>query len=236
MSHLEKLESKMEELSMLKKDLMSCLKTEFAKGIHMMDTKEAGEVVDMIKDLAETEKLCYEAEYYKTVIEAMEEKDEESEKYGYRRSRNSMGRFTLSGGRKGYRPYIDQMPYVEGYLDDPDFEESMRTGYTSGQGGSSGQNRSTDGRSGTYSGGVRRGFTEDSDWDDRGGKAYNEYKNYRRYYTTSHSSSDKAEMEKHMKEHINSTLETMKEMYETAEPELKKKMKSDFTKLVNEMM
>lgn len=217
MSNIEKIESKMEDLKQMKSTLMEHLKVELTKNMTNLDTEEAGEVVDMIKDFAEVEKLCYEAEYYKTVIEAMEEESED--RYGYTRNRDSMGRFTSSNGRKGYRPYVDQMPYIEGYLNDPNFE----------------QNRSTDGRSGTYSGGVRRGFVE-SEWDDKGGKAYNEYKNYRRYYTTSHSDSDKAEMEKYMKEHVKDTLDTMREIYHNAEPELKKKIKSDIAKLVDDMM
>lgn len=233
MSNIEKIESKMEDLKQMKSTLMEHLKVELTKNMTNLDTEEAGEVVDMIKDFAEVEKLCYEAEYYKTVIEAMEEGED---RYGYTRNRDSMGRFTSSNGRKGYHPYVDQMPYIEGYLNDPNFEQNMRQGYTSNQGNNtSNQNSSTDGRSGTYSGGVRRGFTE-SEWDDKGGKAYNEYKNYRRYYTTSHSASDKAEMEKHMKEHVNDTLDTMREIYHNAEPELKKKIKSDIAKLVDDMM
>ena len=36
-----------------------------------MDVKEAGDLADIIKDLAEAEKSCWEAEYYRSVTEAM---------------------------------------------------------------------------------------------------------------------------------------------------------------------
>lgn len=38
-----------------------------------MDVKEVGELIDMVKDLAEAEKCCWEASYYRKVTEAMEE-------------------------------------------------------------------------------------------------------------------------------------------------------------------
>lgn len=44
-------------------------KTIAERGIERVD----GERVDMIKDLAEAEKNCWEAEYYRTVAEAMKE-------------------------------------------------------------------------------------------------------------------------------------------------------------------
>lgn len=40
-------------------------------GIERMDVGEGGMLADMIKDLAQAEKDCMEAEYYRTVIEAM---------------------------------------------------------------------------------------------------------------------------------------------------------------------
>lgn len=68
----------MAKIGELKTELVDCLKSEFAKGLSCIDTKEAGEVTDMIKDLAETERNCYEACYYKSIVEAMEDA-----RYGY---------------------------------------------------------------------------------------------------------------------------------------------------------
>lgn len=56
------------------------------RGIERVD----GEKVDMIKDLAEAEKACWEAEYYRTVAEAMKEG-----KAGY----SSKGGLPAAGGR-----------------------------------------------------------------------------------------------------------------------------------------
>ena len=93
------------------------------KGPERMNVQEAGMLSDQIKDLAEAEKSCWEAEYYRTVTEAMEDGSmgyEDGMDYdgnmgnrglqggsGYRRGRrgyrgqqrDSMGRYT----RRGYR-------------------------------------------------------------------------------------------------------------------------------------
>lgn len=68
--------------------------------------EQMGQIVDMIKDLSEAEKACLEAEYYDTVIDAM---DGESDRYGYPSQGGSGGsRGGSSGsGRSGYRdPYM----------------------------------------------------------------------------------------------------------------------------------
>ena len=64
--------------------------------------EQMGQIIDMIKDLSDAEKACLEAEYYDTVIDAM---DGESDRYGYPgQSGSGDGR---SGNRSGYRdPYM----------------------------------------------------------------------------------------------------------------------------------
>lgn len=68
--------------------------------------EQMGQIIDMIKDLSEAEKACLEAEYYDTVIDAM---DGESDRYGYPGQGGSGGgrggssRNGRSGGRSGYR-------------------------------------------------------------------------------------------------------------------------------------
>lgn len=57
------------------------------RGIERID----GDMVDIVKDLAEAEESCWEAEYYRKVAEAMEGSS------GYSGSRGGM-----SGGRSGY--------------------------------------------------------------------------------------------------------------------------------------
>lgn len=111
---------KMKELAEAKSVLISAFKSQIAN-IESADTKELGEVADMIKDLADAEKNCYEACYYKTVIEAME--DGKEDRYGYSMPRTN---YRMSGsGHMGYKPMIDQEPYINGYLHDPNFKDNM---------------------------------------------------------------------------------------------------------------
>ena len=58
--------------------------------------EQMGQIIDMIKDLAETEKACMEADYYDSVVEAMDGDD----RYGYdpQGGRYEVGR--PSGGRR----------------------------------------------------------------------------------------------------------------------------------------
>ena len=67
--------------------LTKCAEMEFEKGVENVDTKEMGEVVDIIKDLAE-------AMYYRTLVVAMEDSEygEDYDEYG-----------PMEDGRRGYR-------------------------------------------------------------------------------------------------------------------------------------
>ena len=59
--------------------------------------EQMGQIIDMIKDLSEAEKSCLEAEYYDSVIDAMEN----GQRYGYD------GQGGNTGGRQGYHePYM----------------------------------------------------------------------------------------------------------------------------------
>ena len=81
--------------------------------LESLSTDEAGKVVDIIKDLAQTEKYCMESCYYKTVIHAMHEGEG---RYGY------IGRARIDDPRrswkyKQYKPFVDQEPYIFDYMD-----------------------------------------------------------------------------------------------------------------------
>lgn len=67
--------------------LTKCAEMEFEKGVENIDTKEMGDVVDIIKDLAE-------AMYYRTLVVAMEDSEygEDYDEYG-----------PMDDGRRGYR-------------------------------------------------------------------------------------------------------------------------------------
>lgn len=94
--------------------------------------EQMGQIVDMIKDLSEAEKACLEAEYYDTVIDAM---DGGSDRYGY----DSQGG---SGNRPGYREsyMMDDMSRGDGrmgyrdskgrYARNPNRRRMRRSGYS----------------------------------------------------------------------------------------------------------
>lgn len=216
------MESKIHEVEEMSCSLICKLKAEFDKGLDCVNTAEAGEVTDMIKDLAETKRNLCEAMYYESVIEAMNGVDEE--RYGYNPNRYASGRYAPTGyGRKGYRmrPYLDPEPYIDNYLKNPnEIRDNIRMGYDAG------------GRGDMH---MQDSYRRMDNWDDRYGKAYNEYKNSRRYYTETKSPTDKHEMETHATEHIMDTVATVKEIYKSSDPELRKKIKEDITKLVGEM-
>ena len=103
--------------------LTEVAKCELDKGIECVDTKEMGEVTDMIKDLCESE-------YYAKISKAMDEAEygedydwmgayDEHDRKGYRgQPRDAMGRYRSRRGRRrmGFDevdtvPYFDEPPY-----------------------------------------------------------------------------------------------------------------------------
>ena len=108
------------------------------RGIERLD----GAMVDMVKDLAEAEKSCWEAEYYRSVAEAMEREGGSSGYMGYSggsgsggpsgdRSgwQNQYGSGRNRGGRRGYdgTPYHhDPMESVRAYMRGANPQEQER--------------------------------------------------------------------------------------------------------------
>lgn len=202
-----------DELCDLKKDLIKIFASELhTKGVDDLDTKDCAEVADMIKDLAEAEKACMEACYYETVIKVMEKADEEDERegrMGYNAYRYANGRYAPKGRgtRRGYTP---EMGMMNPYLYDPDFEEEMEKGRLGYQG-------------------------EDPDDDPRQSREYNEYKRAKRHYSETKSPEDKRKMDEHAMKHVNQAMDSFREMWRDADPNMRKRMKADLTTLVGEM-
>lgn len=96
---------KLKDIVDIKHTIVDAVKAQMAQGVECVDTEEMGEVVDMIKDLAQAEKSCMEAAYYELVCEAMQGDDS----YGYDRWRYSSGRFAPKG-RGSIRGYLP--PYM----------------------------------------------------------------------------------------------------------------------------
>ena len=91
------------------------------RGIERADVTEMGKLADVVKDLAEAEKACWEAEYYRSVTEAMEEGSmgyEDGMEYA-RGGQGGSSRGYSQGGqsyRRGYNPNRDSMGrYSRGY-------------------------------------------------------------------------------------------------------------------------
>lgn len=95
---------KLQTINEMKHKLIDLASADLTKGIETPAELEAlGDVVDMIKDLAEAEESCMEACYYESVTEAMAGYDERE---GYDNWRYASGRFapTGRGHRTGYEP------------------------------------------------------------------------------------------------------------------------------------
>lgn len=90
---------------------------ELDKGIENVDTKEMGEVVDMIKDLNE-------AEYKAVIVKSMKEADEEQKEYDKELLRALKDEYGEEGGRR----YYDHYRYVDGRFA-PKGKGTYRRGY-----------------------------------------------------------------------------------------------------------
>lgn len=195
------------------------LKSATNQGLNNLDTHEAGQVADIIKDLSEAKKNLTDAEknewescYYASIVKAMKDADErgdEEDRYGY---------IPREASRMGTRGM--QRDRIKRWVRDPDtFEDEMyeRAGYTPGR------KMSRDDRS------------SDNSSDERYGKPYREYIDSRRHYTETKSQADKDMMEMHANEHLMDVMGSIREIYKSADPDMRKRMKSDLTKLVGEM-
>lgn len=103
------------------------------RGIERMDVNEMGKLADVVKDLSEAEESCWEAEYYRSVTEAMGsgymgyEDAATRDRRGYQRPMEQSG-YSLPGGStvtfrqgdaSGYRDSQGQYASRRGYMDGP---------------------------------------------------------------------------------------------------------------------
>lgn len=223
--------------------IMECVKSKVeTRGIDNVsydEVKELGEWVDIAKDI-----VCYDKDM--RIIEAMDEE----EKYGdmdYRmgyRGRDSKGRFVHRSGRgrsAGYTPYIHMIPpFMDGMYDEYDgmMPEDYRMGYSEGRGGRSGNsgdsgNYGNSGGQGNNSGSY--GYSEGNRGGSRRGETYDRYRDNRRHYTDTKDLESKKKMDESMKEYMDDAMDSMKEMWKDADPQLKQSMKTELTKLVQQL-
>lgn len=212
--------------------LTSAVKTELAKPTEQINTHELGQVIDMVKDLCMASEDLWKACYYKTVVHEMHEAKEEGMtempdipehwRTGYDNWRYSSGRYAPKGhghrtghhGRMGY-PHGSGMYYP--YPEWPDETIDHLTGKEFPHDG-------------------RMGYPMDHhDMRSDYGKAYDKFKASRRHYTETHSEHDKEEMKMHGKEHIVEAVTAMKEIWNDADPDLRRHMKETITNLISDM-
>lgn len=163
--------------------------------VDQLSNEDAMVAADVIKDLSEAEKNCWEAKYYESIVNAMEESDKYGMRMGYNPNRNAKGQY--SDGRSGYYPPIYDMMPVYGYRND--------------------------------------GGMMNNRHDDKYGREFGEYREAKRNYTETHSKADKDRMDDHANAHIMNSISTIKEIWESADPELRRRIKNDMSNLLSNM-
>lgn len=93
-----------EKIKMVKDEMLKRMEQAVnEKGADRVNVQEMGMLADIVKDLAEAEKECWEAEYYRSVSEAMEGPS------GYMPDGSWQYDGAMRGGRMGYNPNRDSM-------------------------------------------------------------------------------------------------------------------------------
>ena len=178
---------------------------------------------DDLKDCMEAVKyaICADKDY--RIVEAMDESEQEEKLFGrmgYDRYRYSDGRFAPKGHgtRMGYKPYLYMQDddWMEEYLHNPDFEKNMyRMGYHPDH-------------SDMRMDGMNRQAS-------RHGEIYDRYSDYRRHYHDSKDADSKRKMDDSMKEYTSDIIRNLTEMWSDADATLRQAMKTDLTRLVQQM-
>lgn len=187
-------------------DISESAHTELSKGIDQVNTKEMGEVIDMIKDLSEAEKNKMEACYYQKVIEAMED-SEYGEDYDWE------GRI-----RKGYSMPRSRMDY-----DYPPMYDN-RMGYSNGAYGGGSRGMSSPGQGSRTSGGTNRSS--------RYGYSHDEYMANKSMYKTNNPEDMKKRADM-LEDHMDDLYDMFKEEVKDLTPEEKQMWKAKISRIVN---
>ena len=163
----------------MKDKLVNAMASQLYSSMDEVDTAEAGQVIDMIKDLAQTEAYCRKAEYYKTVVEAMKNEDD----------------YSRRDNRKWYTPTI--------------MDDDMRTR-------------------------MSREYDPD-EYDEHYGRPYNEFRKARKHYTETHSERDKVEMKEHANQHIMNSINSIREIWDASDPDVKQQIRTDLANMISAM-
>lgn len=209
------------DISSIKTNLVESLEYEMrCKGTDNMDICATGQIVDMIKDLAQAEKDCMEKCYYESVVGAMDEYGFENEieiekngRAGYDTRRYASGRYAPKG-HGHYSPVHGYTPMhhpIQAHMPMTDYDEYDSMGYA----------RNVTGKTSN----PRMGYPMDE-------KSYEEYDKARRHYHETKDSNEKMKMEHHADQYIHDVTDSIRDMWDDATPEMKKKIKGDMSKLL----
>lgn len=208
------------DISEIKTDIVEELRHDIrCKGFDHINPYELGQYVDMVKDLTKAEKDCWEKCYYEAVVEAMEgygfddeHAIEHAGRAGYDTRRYSSGRYAQKG--KGHyspvhgytHPTMPHHTPMNAHM--PMEHDNPRMGYP---------------------------YHGDAEMHHEYGKAYQDYKKSMHHYHESGDQNEKIKKDHFAQKHVDETVETVKEIWADASPELKKKIKGDMSKLLAEM-
>ena len=214
--------------------LAECSKMELEKGIENVDTKEMGEVAEILNELCE-------AEYFCTITKAMKESEYgeeydmngpmEERRYYRGRLRDSMGRFK---SRRGYDEMIgyEEMYPMEHYRDMD--REHGRMYYSSGGGsGSSGGNS----MSGSMGSGSRNYGGDSGMRDYREGRSGQSRRSYMetKEARPGNSAEDKQVKTKELEKYMNELASDITEMIAGASAEEKTMLKTKMQTLMQKI-
>lgn len=178
------------------------------------DTKTMGEVIDMIKDIAEAEEKCWKGCYYKSIVEAMEDAKLHPDRY------EEMMEYMDGDGRMGY--------------------DNWR--YASGRYAPKGHGHRSPVRSGDRRMGYIPDPNQWDDWNDheewgrnQSSHPYDRWKTTRLGYQADHDPSKKMEMDQAAKDHAFYVTDTMKDIWHDADPALRQELKTNLTNLLSEL-
>lgn len=137
-----------------------------------------------------------------------------------------------------YESVVDAMDNADMFEDNPRMGYNRLGQYSDGRGmdGDSGSNQ----RMG-YIPDMNRPYKrmmDEIDWDEDEpayGKSFNRFRKAKRHYTKTHSEEDKQKMKDASNAHMMETMATLREIWDEADPELRKRMKTDLTTLTASM-
>lgn len=229
--HIKNIHSMIEKLS-------ECAKCELDKGIEQIDTKEMGEVAEIIKELAE-------AEYYSKISKAMDEAEYgedydykgayDTERRGYRgQRRDSRGRY-MSSRRMGYEePHILTADMYHDYTPEMlrDMDRESGRMYYSGSGSQGGMNS---GKSSGGSMGGSRGYSESGSQSGRDSREGRSGQSRRSYMESKEMGKDKQEKMKSLEEYLKELSTDVTEMISDASPEEKSMLKNKMSVLMQKI-